>query len=152
MIKVFGQLCYSPHPPDRYTYRGLYGLGVTGNSDIQLWNMMYLSANLEDHLDPPSLEAVDGLIKRDFNVLYTSLASLKGPNCVGLFPRLRDSLMKPPSEFLKELWTMPWRDLPQMRRVPNWDEIIIERAIKIDMEANNLAIMKPQFWQLMRQS
>lgn len=129
MITVAGQLCYSPLPPERYG-RGMLGLGPLCKSDIQLWNLVYLSCSrIDDYLNPPDDVNIVGLIDRDLVFHYTALAALHGRECQRLFPRLRDALSKHPTAFLKDLWSMPWRYLPQAREIHDWNEVVIERAI-----------------------
>lgn len=131
MIKVDGQLCYSPFPMERYA-TGNAGLGVSCRQDVQLWNLVYLSCEgIEDHLDPSSGAYALDLARRDRDAFAVSHAALYGANCQELFPRLRDALKKHPSEFLRELWRMPWEDLPASQRFHDWDNIVIGKVAHI---------------------
>jgi hypothetical protein len=131
MIKVGGQLCYSPFPPERYATRHA-GLGLSCRNDVQLWNLVYLTCQgIEDHLDPSTDAHVLDLVRRDHTALVVSLAALKGPHCMELFPGLRDALKQHPRVFLSELWQMPWGNLPQVQKFPEWRDIVIDRVADI---------------------
>lgn len=131
MIKVGGQLCYSPYPPRRYAGRHA-GLGLSCQSDVQLWNLVYLTCQgIEDHLDPSKDEDALDLAQRDHLSLVVSLAALKGPHSVGQFPGLRDALRQHPRVFISELMRMPWENLPQVQKIPDWKDIVIDRVADI---------------------
>lgn len=133
MIKVGGELCYSPHHPDRYG-RGPVGIGPMASGDIQLWNLIYLSTiNDSEYLDPSADLAV--LVEKDMRVVATSMAALKGKTCKELFPQLRSALQEHPSVFLQRLWTMPWEDLPLVYEVPYWKDGVIDKVANIEAEA-----------------
>jgi hypothetical protein len=134
MIKIGGELCYSPLPPTAYG-RQFVGLGPLCKRDTQLWNLVYLSCGrIDDYLNPPDDASVIGLVDRDLVFYYTALAALHGPECNRLYPRLRESLKKNPTAFLKDLWSMPWAHLPQVHEIHDWNEVVIERAICIEAE------------------
>lgn len=131
MIKVGGQLCYSPFPPERYASRHA-GLGLSCRYDVQLWNLVYLTCQgIGDHLDPSKDEDALDLAQRDHLALVVSLAALKGPRSMELFPGLRDALKQHPKVFLRELWQMPWGDLPQVQMFQGWKDIVIDRVADI---------------------
>lgn len=131
MIKINGQLCYSPAAPSRYSLP-LLGLGLSCRDDVQLWNLLYLSCErIDDHLDPPPNADVGGLVRRDIYALSTARAALCEPVCRNLFPGLRDALKQHPSVFIRELWKMPWGFLPQVRTIPNWTDIVTDKIATI---------------------
>jgi hypothetical protein len=135
MIKISGQLCYSPVPPSRYA-RPHLGLGISCRDDVQLWNLLYLSCeSIEDHRDPSSDDYAHVLVNRDLAALYTSQAALNGANCRELFPGLRDALKQHPTVFMNALTQMPWANLPHVRTIPNWIDIVISKVATIEASA-----------------
>jgi len=131
MIKINGQLCYSPAAPSRYSLPHL-GLGLSCRDDVQLWNLLYLSCErIEEHLDPLPGADVGSLVTRDLCALTTACASLYGPTCLKVFPNLRKVLTLHPSAFLRELWTMPWQHLPPAMVIPDWADIITDKVATI---------------------
>ncbi len=128
MIQVDGQLCYSPRHPS--TYR----LGLANQStsmygyiksllvaDIQLWNLVFMSC--------VDVEAGD-----NYRMFTACGAALTGTACLREFPTLRQSLMKPPMQFMDDLWEMPWMTLPMILTDPVWYDTVIDNAANLEIE------------------
>lgn len=130
MIKIDGQLCYSPFPPERYgTSRA--GFNISCRQDLQLWNLLYLTCEgINDHLDPSSDADVGVLVERDIEALVVTLAAF-GTSYREQFPGLRDALKQHPVVFLSELWKMPWENLPQVQQFPDWGDLVIDKVAVI---------------------
>lgn len=139
MITINGELCYSPQPPEAYSFPPL-GHGLMCRGDIQVWNLAFLSY--------PEL---DGYLTADDKLAYTRslpptlLASVKaalnGENGKRIFPDLRDALRRAPHLFLEDLWRMKWELMPMYLDDPKWVDVIQARAAAIDTDTRIEAVL-----------
>lgn len=133
MIRIEGQLCYSPLPPQSYGKRGA-GHGILARDDIQLWNLMYISYPILDEYLKPETDAVRMIQELPMIVIGGPRAALNGQHNQELFPFLRGALKSPPLSFVQHLWTMQWPLLPMALHDSNWIDTVIQRANQIERE------------------
>lgn len=130
MLNIDGQLCYSDHPPERYTVDGR-GHGNMLRHNLRAWNLIYLS-----------LPIVDGYLKDDASLekLWTAkdikdfgiVASLvMGAASRTLWPDLNLWLQGAPIYFLRSLQKLDWKKMPPNMEIAGWMDNIEERVYQI---------------------
>lgn len=129
MIEIDGHLCYSPYPPHQYG-KGPLGHGPFCQGDLQQWNLIWISCPAVDQYVQPKAKAWDIARAIPGHFLADSIAALRGKNCLRLFPKLRESLMLPPLQFIQEVQTMKYQHMPMYLSDPMWLHTIQVRAVQ----------------------
>lgn len=131
MIKINGELCYSPQPPQSYIENGRRsGFGRLITSDVQLWNLVFLTMEEFD-----ASTTTEERISAEFKAYYQALAALTCHESMTACPNLRSALTKHPTVFAQELWKMDWEILPQVLENPEWPALVIDKIAHIEAVA-----------------
>lgn len=109
MIELDERICYSPHPPEAYSRKGV-GHGLWCENRLKEWNLLWLSFPDVDGWLNPNAKVFD-LIDRINPTHWGSVASIGVGTWDEVFPGLSAALRKPPREFLHLLLGGPYQRL-----------------------------------------
>lgn len=138
MFYLNGQLCYSPLPPSRYGGPDGYGHGPYCGSDIQLWNLMWLSIPEVDRYlltgrDKMDAKHIWGTIPNLYTASVVATLGGRGGKTISGdpvtgHPILRDMLKLTVNEFYVNLWQYPYLEKTHvMKNIPLWMDIVEQR-------------------------
>ncbi len=108
MLYIKEEICYSPHPPEKYVGPHGFGLGnsVTYKNDLQLWNLIWMSEPLLDkYLVGEVVEMLPGFSATYIGRVGACLYMNEGPH-------IRELLRQPPKDFFQGLLKMGFTNLP----------------------------------------
>lgn len=131
MMYVNNQLCYSPLHPAQYG-GSMIGHGPMCQGDVQLWNLIYMSApDVDRYIEVGAKPAkVFKSISKDIWVTCKTL--LYGESTQKFFPNVRAALKETPREFYERLLGMDWKHMPPTMRIHDWIHIVGDRVAEIE--------------------